>query len=109
MDKDDKEDIGSTSGSASGSKRGVTIEPEPLAALPAQPLKPLPTLEPRWQFWRKPEVRDFSEQYKAPRWWQRLFSLMSLGVISLTIGVMVAVAIAAAIAAAAIALQSLIS
>ena len=97
MDENNEEEIGST------------IEPEPLAALPPQPLQPLPALEPRWQFWRKPLRRDYSEQFKPPHWWQRVFSLLSLGVISVTIGVMVAVAIAAAVAAAAIALQSLIS
>jgi len=64
---------------------------------------------PRWQFWRKPTERDFAEKYRPPRWWQRVFSLVSLAVISLTAGVMVAVAIAAAVAAVAIALQSLVT
>lgn len=67
-------------------------------------------VEPRWwEVWKRPSQRDFSEQYRPPRWWQRLFSLISLSVISLTAGVMAAVAIAAAVAAVAIALQSLVS
>jgi len=77
--------------------------------MPLTPLDEASAKHPRWQFWRRPAGRDFSEQYRAPRWWQRLFSLVSLAVISLTAGVMVAVAIAAAVAAVAIALQSLVT
>lgn len=68
------------------------------------------TTEPRWwEVWKRPAHRDFSEPYRPPRWWQRVFSLASLALISLTGGIMAAVAIAAAVAAVAIALQSLVS
>jgi len=80
-----------------------------VSPLKPQPGRPAPPVERRWQFWRRSKVRDYSEQYRPPRWWQRLFSLGSLAVIALTAGVMAAVAIAAAAAAVAIALQSLIS
>ena len=79
------------------------------APVPFTPIGEPNEQHPRWQFWRKSVERDFSEQYRPPRWWQRMFSLASLAVISLTAGVMVAVAIAAAVAAVAIALQSLVS
>jgi hypothetical protein len=80
-----------------------------LDVTPRSPLLATHSTPSRWQFWRRASRRDYSEQYKAPRWWQRLFSLVSLAVISLTAGVMVAVAIAAAVAAVAIALQSLVT
>lgn len=85
------------------------IEHGSVSPLQPQPLRPAQPVERRWQFWRRSKTRDYSEQYRPPRWWQRVFSLGSLAVIALTAGVMAAVAIAAAVAAMAIALQSLIT
>ncbi|MCB0991961.1 MAG: hypothetical protein R2770_13355 [Acidimicrobiales bacterium] len=56
---------------------------------------------------RRARRRDWDEQYRPAPLWKRLFSLASLGAISLASGLVIATLIAAAITAAAIALQSL--
>lgn len=58
---------------------------------------------------RRNRRRDWDEQYKPAPLWKRLFSLASLGAISLASGLVIATLIAAGITAAAISLQSLFS